>query len=67
VIGGMVATVLFIRSIAEIDLGAIFASIDDRAIGLLESLTTIDVFGSTVDLTSVTRIIAGILEVIPTF
>jgi predicted PurR-regulated permease PerM len=47
--------VLFIQSIGEIDLGAIFASIDDWAIGLLESLTTINVFGATVDLSAVTQ------------
>jgi predicted PurR-regulated permease PerM len=50
-----VVPVLFIQSIGEMDLAKVFASMDDWAIDLLESLTTIDVFGATVDLSSVTQ------------
>jgi predicted PurR-regulated permease PerM len=54
--------VLFVQSIAEIDLAAIFASIDDWAISILQNLTTITIFGVTVDLSEITQPIITAIE-----
>ena len=50
-----VVPVVFIQSIGEVDLDAIFASMDDWAVGMLESVSTINAFGVTVDLSAVTQ------------
>lgn len=50
-----VVPVVFIQSIGEVDLDAIFASMDDWAIGLLEGASTINVFGVTMDFSAVTE------------